>query len=181
LESTANWRVDMAVFTAAPCLGHFDAMLHIFAFLHHHPRSHLVFNDHYFDRIEKPSDHDRREFYPDASELLPPTAPHPLGKPVEMVAFVDLDHAGNLLTHRSHTGVLVYFNHSPILWYSKKQNGIEPSTFLSEFMGLKVATDLVKGLLYKCRMMVIPLDGPTIMCVDSQWCNSINHAGGQCW
>lgn len=84
-----------------------------------------------------------------------------------MVAFVDSDHAGDLLTRRSRTGVLVYFNRSPILWYSKKQNGIEPSTFGSEFMGLKTATDLVKGLRYKCRMMGIPLDAPTIMRVDN--------------
>jgi hypothetical protein len=127
-----------------------------------------VFDDCYFDHIEKPSDHDWHEFYPDASELLPPNAPHPLGKPIEMVAFVDSDHAGDLLTCRLHTGVLVYFNCSPILWYSKKQNGIEPSTFGSALMGLKVATDLVKGLHYKCWMMGIPLDGPTIMRVDIQ-------------
>jgi hypothetical protein len=35
-------------------------------------------------------------------------------------------------------------------------------------MGLKIATDLVKNLRYKCRMMGIPLDGPTIMRVDNQ-------------
>jgi hypothetical protein len=158
----------MAAFTAALRLGHFDAMLHIFAFLHHHPRSGLVFDDRYFDCIEKPAEHDWHEFYPDAYELLPPNALRPLGKPIEMVAFVDSDHAGDLLTRRLRTGVLVYFNRSPILWYSKKQNGIEHSTFGSEFIGLKVATDLVKGLCYKCRMMGIPLDGPTIMRVDNQ-------------
>jgi hypothetical protein len=158
----------MAAFTAAPRLGHFDAMLHIFAFLHHHPRSRLVFDDRYFECIEKPAEHDWREFYPDAFELLPPNAPHPLGKPIEMVAFVDSDHAGDMLTRRSRTGVLEYYNRSPILWYSKKQNGIEPSTFGSEFMGLKVATDLAKDLRYKCQIMGIPLDGPTIMGVDNQ-------------
>jgi hypothetical protein len=85
-----------------------------------------------------------------------------------MVAFVDSDHSGDLLTRHLRTGVLIYFNRSPILWYSKKQNGIEPSTFGSEFMGLKIATDLVMGLRYKCRMMGVPLDGLTIMRVDNQ-------------
>jgi hypothetical protein len=158
----------MVAFTASPRLGHFDAMLHIFAFLHHHPRSRLVFDDRYFDCIEKPAEHDWREFYPDAFELLPPNALRPLGRPIEMVAFVDSDHAGDMLTRRLRTGVLVYINCSPILWYSKKPNGIESSTFGSEFMDLKVAIDLVKGLCYKCRMMGIPLDGPTIMPVDKQ-------------
>jgi hypothetical protein len=34
-------------------------------------------------------------------------------------------------------------------------------------MGLKTATDLVKGLRYKLAMMGIPLDGPAHMCVDN--------------
>ena len=34
-------------------------------------------------------------------------------------------------------------------------------------MGLKVATDLVKGLRYKVRMMGIPIEGPTHMKVDN--------------
>jgi hypothetical protein len=143
-------------------------MLHIFAFLHHHPRCRLVFDDRYM-QIDEPAEQDWREFYPDATEAIPPDAPRPLGKPIQMVAFVDADHAGDLVTRRSRTGVLVYFNRSPILWYSKKQSGgIEPSTFGAEFMALKTATDLVKGLRYKCRMMGIPLDSPTIMRVDNQ-------------
>jgi hypothetical protein len=157
----------LATYTTAPRIGHFDAMLHIFAFLHHHPRCRLVFDDRYM-QIDEPAEQDWREFYPDATEAIPPDAPRPLGKPIQMVAFVDADHAGDLVTRRSRTGVLVYFNRSPILWYSKKQSGIEPSTFGAEFMALKTATDLVKGLRYKCRMMGIPLDSPTIMRVDNQ-------------
>jgi hypothetical protein len=156
----------LASFTTAPRAGHFDALLHIFAFLHHHPRCRLVF-DHSYVPLEEAAPHDWQEFYPNATEAVPPNAPRALGKPVQMIAFVDADHAGDLLTRRSRTGVLVYLNRAPILWYSKKQNGIEPSTFGSEFMSLKTATDLVKGLRYKCRMMGIPLDGPTHMRVDN--------------
>jgi hypothetical protein len=53
------------------------------------------------------------------------------------------------------------------LWYSKKQACIETSTFGSEFMGLKTATDLVKGLRYKLQMMGIMIEGPAHMCVDN--------------
>jgi hypothetical protein len=69
----------LAAYTTAPRLGHFDAMLHVFSFLHHNPRSRLVFDERYFDPIEL-VEHDWREIYPDASELLPPNAPHPLGE-----------------------------------------------------------------------------------------------------
>jgi hypothetical protein len=92
---------------------------------------------------------------------MPSNAPHALGKPVQMILFVDSDHAGDLLSQRVHTRVLIFLNRVPILWYSIKQSGIEASSFGSEFMGLKVVTDLVKGLQYKLRMMGIPIEGPS--------------------
>ena len=156
----------MAAFSAAPRIGHFQALMHIFAFLHHHPRCRLVFDDSYV-QIDDGEDKDWRDFYPNASEDLPPNAPKARGKPVQMIVFVDSDHAGDLLTRRSRTGVLMFLNRSPILWYSKKQASIEPSTFGSEFTALKVATDLIKGMRYKLRMMGVPLDGPAHVRVDN--------------
>ena len=35
--------------------------------------------------------------------------------------FVDSDHAGDLVSRRSRTGVLVFVNRAPIVFYSKKQ------------------------------------------------------------
>jgi hypothetical protein len=156
----------LASYTAAPRIGHFNAMLHIFAFLDHHPRCRLVFDDSYVP-LEAAPDHDWREFYPDAKEEVPVNAPKALGKSIQMTCFCDSDHAGDLLTRRSRTGVLIYLNRAPIQWYSKKQSCIETSTFGSEFMGLKTATDLVKGLRYKLRMMGVPIEGPTHIRVDN--------------
>jgi hypothetical protein len=101
---------------------------------------------------------------------MPSNAPHALGKPVQMILFVDSDHAGDLLSQRVHTRVLIFLNRVPILWYSIKQSGIEASSFGSEFMGLKVVTDLVKGLQYKLRMMGIPIEGPSqVQYSKSMW------------
>jgi hypothetical protein len=117
--------------------------------------------------IEDSQQYDWSTFYPDANELIPPNAPIPKGKAVQMITFVESDHAGDLLTRRSRTGVLIYLNRAPILWYSKKQNSAEASTFGSEFMALKTATELVNGLRYKLRMMGVPIDGATHMRVDN--------------
>jgi hypothetical protein len=81
--------------------------------------------------------------------------------------FVDADHTGDLLTRHSCTGVLIYLNRSPIVWYSKKQNSIETSAFGSEFVALKTGVELVKSLRYKLRMMGVPIDGPTNVHVDN--------------
>lgn len=156
----------LAAYCAAPRIGHFNAMLHIFAFLKLHPRSRLVFDDSYVPIDEGPQE-DFSEFYPNASEDIPPNAPEARGKAVQMIAFSDSDHAGDLLTRRSRTGVLIFLNRSPIIWYSKKQSAVETSTFGSEFMALKTATDLVKGLRYKLRMMGIPIEGPAHIKVDN--------------
>jgi hypothetical protein len=37
----------MAAFSTAPWMGHLKAVIHIFSFLQHHPRSRLVFDDSY--------------------------------------------------------------------------------------------------------------------------------------
>jgi hypothetical protein len=156
----------LAAFAAAPRIGHFKAMIHIFSFLSHHPRCRLVFDDSYVS-LEPGPKYDWSAFFPNAAEVLPPNAPSPREKPVQMITFVDLDHASDQLTRRSRTGVLIYLNRAPIIWYSKKQNSIEASTFGSEFMALKTAAELVSGLPYKLRMMGIPIESATQMRVDN--------------
>jgi len=79
--------------------------------------------------------------------------------------FVDASHATNLVTRQSRIGVLIYVNKTPIIWYSKKQNSIETSSFGSEFMALGV--ELLEGLIYKLQMMGVPIEGYCHTCVDS--------------
>jgi hypothetical protein len=134
----------LASFTAAPGRGHFDAMLHIFAYLNSRNRSKLVFDDSYI-RIDDEEDPDWTTFYPDAKEEIPANMPEPRGNAVQIVAFIDADHAGDLLTQRSRTGVLIYINRAPIIWYTKKQSTVETSTFGSEFVALKTGIELLKG------------------------------------
>jgi len=54
------------------------------------------------------NDFDRKkwlDFYPDAREEVPVKMPEPLGDPVQVLAFVDANLAGNMKTRRSHTGI----------------------------------------------------------------------------
>jgi len=68
------------------------------------------------------------EFYGDVKEELPPNMPEPCGKPVTISAFVNANHAGNVVTHRSHTGILIFVQNAPIIWYLKHQNTVESAT-----------------------------------------------------
>jgi hypothetical protein len=54
-----------------------------------------------------------------------------------------------------------FLNRAPILWYSKRQNTVETSTFGSEYVAAKTAVEIIEGLRYKLRMMGIPVAGAT--------------------
>jgi len=94
-------------------------------------------------------DVDWKDFYGEVVEELPPGMPKPRGKKVKLFCFVDANHAGNVVTRRSHTGFIIFMNKAPIRWYSKKQNTIESSTFGSEFVALRIAMEEINALHYK--------------------------------
>jgi hypothetical protein len=54
------------------------------------------------------------------------------------------------------------------MWYSKAQATVESSTFGSEFIAMRQATDMIEGLRYKLRMFGIPIDGPANVLSDNQ-------------
>jgi hypothetical protein len=148
--------------------GHLNQVFHMFAYLKQHDRSRLVFDDSY-PVVDQSRFHecDWTEFYPDAKEVLPPDMPEARGKEVRVTCFVDADHAGCKETRRSHTGVLIFVNRAPILWFSKRQSTVETSTFGSEIVALRIAIEMVEGLRYKLRMMGVPIDGPCDLFCDN--------------
>ena len=81
-----------------------------------------------------------KETYTDAVEYLPSNYIRPRGNPVEINYFVDSDHVGDKVTRISQTGILLYLNSAPIIWYYKRQNRVERSTFGSEFVTLRLSS-----------------------------------------
>ena len=65
---------------------------------------------------------DWSEFYPKAVEAIPNNMPQPRVKEVCMSCFFDADHAGCREICRSHSGIIIFVNRAPILWFSKRQN-----------------------------------------------------------
>ena len=154
---------------ALPRVGHLETVYHVFAYLNKHDKSRIIF-DPTDPAPVTPTRHrpDWSSFYEDLEEELPPRMPEPLGNPVQIYTFVDANHAGNLVTRRSHTGVLLFVQNSPILWLSRRQNTVETSTFGSEFVALRTARDMIMAMRYKLRMFGIPLDGPAQVFCDNQ-------------
>jgi len=59
--------------------------------------------------------------------------------------FFDADLAGNTVIRRSQTGILIFVNRAPIIWYSKRQNTVEVSTFGSEITAMKNDIELIEA------------------------------------
>ena len=80
---------------------------------------------------------------------MPPNAPEPHGKPVNLRNFIDSDHAGEKSTRRSITVYLIYLNKSLSTWFSKRQPTVECSVFGAEFVATKHVMEDLRGLRYK--------------------------------
>jgi hypothetical protein len=134
-----------------------------------HITSHVVFDPKYITWEDASFEqYDWKEFYSDAKEATPPNAPPARGNPVQMNAFVDANHAGNKVTRRSHTGILIYLNCSPIVWHSKAQTTVETSTFGSEFVAMRILVEMLEAMWYKLRMLGVPIDGPANVFCDNK-------------
>jgi hypothetical protein len=140
----------MSAYLAAPREGRLEQVFHIFRHLTKVPSKKIAFDLDYPEMDESRfKAYDWNDFYRDAEEAIPPNAPEPLGKPVSIHCFVDANLAGNVVTRRSQTGILISINRAPVVWYSKKQNTAESITFGSEIVALKNSIELTKSLKYK--------------------------------
>jgi hypothetical protein len=155
---------------ALPRRGHLEALYHIFAYLKRHENGARIVFDPKTPNIDERvfnSDAEWQDFYGDVREELPPSMPEPKGKSIQISCFVDANHAGNVITRRSHTGIIIYVQNAPIIWFSKRQNTVEASSFGSEFVALRTAKDMLVALRYKLRMFGVPIDGPANVFCDN--------------
>ena len=91
----------LSQYQANPRFGHLEAAYHIFAYLKKHPdMGKLAFDSHAPDIDESffHANADWTAFYGDVTEELPPNMPELRGHPVTISAFVDANHAGNIIT-----------------------------------------------------------------------------------
>ena len=112
--------------------------------------------------------YDWDDFYRDAKEAIPSNMPEPRGNRAIVSAFVDASHGNNKKDRRSQTGILIFLNRAPIIWYSKRQPSVETSTFGAEFCAMKTNVELVEALRYKLRMFGVPIDEPANVYCDNE-------------
>jgi hypothetical protein len=158
-------------FSLAPRTTHLQAMIWVFGYLKKFPDGQITVDPTHTTRKTQPSEtttHNWQEFYPGMIEELPPGMPEPLGANPNTMAYVDTDHAHDQLTRRLVTGILLLLNGMPIRWYRKRKLTVETSSYGTELVAARIATDHIIELRYKLRMLGVPVKESTIMVGDNK-------------
>ena len=146
-----------------------EQVFHIFGYLKDSSKRKLGFDPgHLKIDINRFHRFDWQDFYKGVKEAIPPNMPKPRGNSVSKYYFVDANHAGNKVTHRSQTGILIFVSKDMIIAFSQRQNTVETSTFGSKFTALKNSFKLVEALRYKLRMFGVPIEGTTNVFCDNE-------------
>ena len=184
LVGSANWLVTLGRFDVAyatntfsrfsmqPREGHLKGIIRVFGYLKRHHKGKILIDPNYPDHSGYPTpEYDNwREFYPEAEEHIPDhkDIPEPLGPMVRTTVYKDADHAHDIVTRRSVTGILLFINNTPVKAVSKRQKTVETSTYGSELVAAKQAVELILEYRYKLRMMGANMEESALMLGDNK-------------
>jgi hypothetical protein len=109
-----------------------------------------------------------KKVYPDTKEEISSSDPPPLGNPLPITVFVDADHAHDLKTRKSISGIIAFAASTPIIAKSKRQNSVETSTYGAEFAAARSAVEYIIGMRLLMRALGVPVNGPSILLGDNR-------------
>jgi hypothetical protein len=153
--------MTMSGFRVAPRQGHLDRLKRICGYLSKMRQGciRVPTDEPDYSDMSKMEYDWARTVYGRVKEELPTNAPKPLGKPVVMTTYVDANLYHDMMTGRSVSAVLHFFNQTPIKWFSKKQATVETATYGSEFVAAKLAIQQIIGLRTYLRYLGVAIKG----------------------
>ena len=161
--------MTMSGFRAAPRVGHLERVKRIVGYLVKMKQGVIRVRTDEPDYSTIPPQNYDWEYtvYGKVEEQLPRDAPPAKGRRVVHTAYVDANLMHDLSTGRSVTGVLHFFNQTPIDWFSKKQPTAETATYGSEFVAAKTAAQQSMGLRIFLRYLGVEVHGSSYMFGDN--------------
>ena len=151
----------MSQYQANPWIGHLGVLYHIFAYLKSNTKIGHTGYDLTGMNVDLSVFSDNTywmEFYGGIEEELPPKMPKPCGRAVSIYSFVGANHAGNVVIRRLHTGIVIFIQNSPIIYFSKIHNTVELATFGSKLVAHMICNDLIVPLKHNLRMFGVRLE-----------------------
>ena len=141
-----------------PLEGHIGAALCVMSYLKQKYNSLLVFDPTYpkIDEIIF-KDCDWKYFYGNVEEEIPPNAPYPRGKDIDLWAKVYSNHEGDKEIRLLRTGYLIFCHILLVYWLSKRQPMIETYVFGTDFVAMKHVMEALCSICYKILMVGVHL------------------------
>ena len=106
---------------AAPRVGNLEQLIQIFTYLKHQQKQKIYMDP----ELPKVSENlfevfSWQDFYCDAIILRSKREPVMRGNAVIIRCFVESNDAGNFVTRRSQSGIIIFVNKGPVIWFNKK-------------------------------------------------------------
>ena len=174
---------SLSRFSTSPRQGHLKLARKILGYLKKYLKKGILINPEpptfsdYKDSPDKTFEdfsHQYKYFHEDKDPKFPDqTIPE-----LKVTIFCDADHAHDLVTGRSITGILAFVGSTPVYWKSTRQTSVQTSTFGSEFTALKKAVEVAVTIRYHLRSMGVKVEEATKIFVDNKsvFLNATNPA-----
>jgi hypothetical protein len=162
--------MTMSSFRAAPREGHLERVKHIVGYMSkmRHGTIRVRTAEPDFLSYGMPHYDWMSTVYGDCHKDIPNDAPPPLGKYVLTSHYVDANLMHNMVSGKSVTGCIHFFNQTPIDSYSKKQSTVETATYGSEFVAARMCTEQIIELRILLRYLGVPIRDQSYMFGDNQ-------------
>ena len=162
---------SLSRFSAAPRERHLELTIYLFGYLKKFPTRRIVMDSGKLvldPSLEVSSFHpDFLEDYDVKPEEVDPNMPKAFGPELSTSVFFDADHAHDLRTRRSVSGIIVFVGSTPVLWSSKRQGCVATSTYCSEFVAMRTAVEEAISIRYMLRCLGVPVSDPTDLYGDN--------------
>ena len=160
----------LARYSHAPRSGHLNALLRVMGYVKKFKKAKILVDPTLPNHEDYPYDdlNNWHDLYPDAHFEVPEDALPPKGQPVRVTIWVDADHARDKVTCRSVSGIVMMVNSTVVRTFSKRQTTVESSTYGSELVASRIATDLAVEISYTLQMLGVPVDGSILLLGDNK-------------
>ena len=169
--------MTMSSFRAQPRMGHLERLKRIYGYLCKFRNFKLRFRTEEPDRSDVPGipKYDwKYTTYGSPTEDTSRDAPTPLGKRVVLTHYFDANLMHDVLSGKAVTGILHFYNKTPIDWYSKKQSTTETATYGSEFISCRTCFEQIIDHRNYLRYLGAPILNESLVWGDNE--SMINSA-----
>ena len=132
-------------FSTNPRQDHLTLALHVMGYMKKYPNRRIVIDSNPMtidDELRNRNfDPDFLDDYKDPEEDLDPNLPEPFGRELEITMFFDADHAHDIATRRSITGLIAFVGSTPVMWSSRRQGCIASSIYCAKFIAMRDAVE----------------------------------------